>query len=102
MNLTFEHDDDLLFIFLYGELDEHSATNIRMRMDTLIESRKFRIMIVDFEKVAFVDSTGIGVLLGRYKKMNKLGRHIIVKNMNRQVDKLFSLCGLYDIIQKAI
>ena len=56
-------------------------------------------MILDFAKVSFMDSTGIGVLLGRYKKVSENGAELCVKNVNRQIDKVFRISGLYQIIK---
>ena len=56
-------------------------------------------MILDFAKVPFMDSTGIGVLLGRYKKITNAGAELCVRNLNMQIDKVFRISGLYQIIK---
>lgn len=84
---------------LSGELDERSATETRVYLDRLIEEEGFRELILDFSQVEFMDSTGIGVLLGRYKRLQKRGIPLAVAHLNRQIDKVFRISGLYQIIK---
>ena len=62
-----------LYILLSGELDEYTAQTVRKNLDTLLDTQKGFIQIVmDLSELTFMDSTGIGVLIGRYKKMKEL------------------------------
>lgn len=89
-----------LTVALSGELDEHSSHLVRATLDKLIQTRQFSCFVLDFAEVPFMDSTGIGVLLGRYKKLNKLNIPFVVKNTQPQVDKVFNASGLFGIITK--
>ena len=65
-----------------------------------IEAYTPAVCILDFQDVTFMDSSGIGLILGRYKQMKELGGEIVVKNTSRQVDCVLRLSGLYQIIRK--
>lgn len=98
--MTYKMCGDDLYVYLYGEFDDSVAKTIRENIDMLIDSFVFSRLVIDMRDVSFMDSTGIGVLLGRYKKLRSLGRKLSVKNVNFQVDKVFSMCGIYDIVSK--
>lgn len=88
-----------IVISLEGELDEKSAEQTRDYLDKRIRENRYRRVILDFAKVTFMDSTGIGVLLGRYKKVTERGAELCVRNINMQIDKVFRISGLYQIIK---
>ncbi len=90
--------DGVVVVALDGELDEKSAGQTREYLDKTIRANCHRL-ILDFKKVAFMDSTGIGVLLGRYKKLTQAGAELCVTNLNSQIDKVFRISGLYQIIK---
>jgi stage II sporulation protein AA (anti-sigma F factor antagonist) len=83
-----------------GELDHHTAHAIRQKLDDAIQKDGVRDIVLDFKNLRFMDSSGIGVLLGRYKLLKKKGGKIYVKNISRNVDKIFTLAGLYQVLIK--
>jgi stage II sporulation protein AA (anti-sigma F factor antagonist) len=89
-----------LYVGLNGELDEHSALFVRNKLDELIDSADVRKLIIELSGLNFMDSTGIGVLLGRYKKLSNLGIPILIANPNKSVDKILTLSGIYKIMPK--
>ena len=89
----------ILTVTLEGELDENSARETRTYLDDAIANGGFQKMLLDFEKVDFMDSTGIGVLLGRYKSLRAAGVELCVTKVNPQIDKVFRISGLYQIIK---
>ena len=82
----------MLIVYPQGELDHHSAQDMREELDALL--------IFDMRDLTFMDSSGIGVLIGRYKILSRRGGCVQVRNMSEQVDKLFTLSGLHRIIEK--
>ena len=56
-------------------------------------------LILDFKNVSMMDSSGIGLILGRYKKVKDNGGDVYVKKLNKQVDKIFEVSGLYQVIK---
>ena len=99
MDFSSEAKNGDIVINLTGELDEKSAAQTRDYLDKTIKTRCYRRLILDFAKVGFMDSTGIGVLLGRYKTATNLGMELCVRNLNMQIDKVFRISGLYQIIK---
>lgn len=91
-----------LYIKLIGEMDEYSAAGVREKCDKLIEqSPNIKKVIINLSEVAFMDSTGIGFLIGRYKKAAKVGLSLFVESPNLAADKILNLSGIYTLIPKA-
>ena len=91
-----------LYISLSGEMDECSAQDARTKCDKLIENNlNARKIIINLSEVAFMDSTGIGFLIGRYKKANKLSMPLYIHKPNFAADKILNLSGIYSLIPKA-
>ena len=95
-------DNDILYVMLCGELDECSSNYTRTTLDKLCSNRNFKQLVIDFSELDFMDSTGIGVLIGRYKKLKDIGVPIYIYNPNRTVEKIFKMSGLYEIMPKLV
>ena len=91
-----------LYVLLCGELDEHSATHTRMVLDNTFAGVNFSQIIIDLSELEFMDSTGIGVLIGRYKKMKNRNIPIFICNPSTHAEKIFKMTGLYEIMPKII
>lgn len=100
MGAHFEVVGKCLIIRLNQELDHHIALMLREKADKLIERGNVKNIVFDFEKSNFMDSSGIGVIMGRYKKVIFTGGKVSVTNVNSVVDRIFRLSGLYKIIEK--
>ena len=88
---------------LKGELDEYTAEYVRLTLDSFLkekETKDAEELILDFSSVSFMDSTGIGVLLGRYNKFNKYDISMFIKNPQRHVDRILKMTGIYEIMPK--
>ena len=71
---------------LTGELDHHSAKKVRDTLDELIEYESISQLTLEMSGVSFMDSTGIGVILGRFKKINERGGTMKIENLDIQSD----------------
>ncbi len=91
---------DTLYLTIAGELDEHSANYARINLDEQMSNADFKQIIIDLSNLDFMDSTGIGVLIGRYKKMKKRGVPIFISNPSSHADKIFRMTALYEIMPK--
>jgi len=92
-----------LYILLSGELDEYTAQNVRKNLDVLMETQKGFVQIVmDLSELTFMDSTGVGVLIGRYKKMKESNKPIFITNPSRNAERIFKMSGLYEIMPKIV
>ena len=96
----FEVVERCLVIRLKQELDHHHAIYLRDKADKMIDRENVKHIIFDFEHSGFMDSSGIGVIMGRYKKVIFTGGKVSVTNINPVVDRIFRLSGLYKIIHK--
>lgn len=92
--------NNTLYIILSGELDEYSAQSVRISLDELFDKSLFKQVIIDLSELDFMDSTGIGVLLGRYKKLKSRNTPIFICNPSTHAEKIFKMTGLYDIMPK--
>lgn len=100
MEVFINFDNLTLIVKLVGELDEHSAEFVRRKLDTVFQDNNFNAVVLDLARMSFMDSTGIGVVIGRYKVLKKFGKKLYVKNPSPTVDKIFKMSGLYEIIDK--
>lgn len=97
---VYEIKERCLIVRINGELDHHNAIKIRETADKFIERNHIKHIIFDFLGADFMDSAGIGVIMGRYKKVIFIGGKAAVANVNNSVDRIFRLSGLYKIIEK--
>jgi len=93
--------DRNLYIGLSGEMDECSSQSAREKCDKLIEDNLgVKKIVINLSEVAFMDSTGIGFLIGRYKKASKLSIPLSIEKPNFAADKILNLSGIYSLIPK--
>ncbi len=88
-----------LTIFLEGDIDHHSARRIRSRIDTKVFIQRPDELILDLSRVCFMDSSGLGLILGRYAKAVELGIAFKVANPNRDVRRILDLAGTERLIK---
>jgi stage II sporulation protein AA (anti-sigma F factor antagonist) len=90
-----------LYIDLQGEMDECTSFQAREKCDRLIEDNlNCKKIVINLSKVEFMDSTGIGFLIGRYKKTARLSIPLFIQSPNFAADKVLSISGIYSLIPK--
>ena len=99
MYLNYEKNNDILVVTLQGELDHHSAEEVRVKIDDRIDRDNIKKLVLNFNGVTFMDSSGIGVVVGRLRKMQGKNGDLCISNVNKTVNKVFELSGLYKIIK---
>lgn len=99
MYLKFDKKDDKLIVLLTGELDHHSAEEVRAKIDDRLDRDKINKLVMNFSGVTFMDSSGIGVVIGRYKKLLGKNGEICVVEVKDRVKKVFELSGMFKIIK---
>lgn len=99
MDVNYEKKDKLLLINFTEEIDHHTTEKIRRRADYEIERYVPRKVIFDFNKVSFMDSAGIGLLIGRYKNARAIGAKVELKNVNKSIYKILKMSGITRLIQ---
>ncbi len=92
-------DSGVLTVALRGEIDHHNAVSVRGEIDDLICREKPRKTVLDLGYIDFMDSSGLGLIMGRYALMQRLGGELTLKNPNERILKIFELAGLGRIIK---
>ena len=98
MITEFNKEDKLLTFKLTEVVDQHTTEKIRRKMDNEIEKCIPRKVIFDFSNISFMDSAGIGMVLGRYKMAKMLDGDLEIINTNKSVKKIFDMSGVSRII----
>ena len=93
MNVTIEKCGDELIAALAGEIDHHNSKQIREAIDAELERGGYKLLTFDLESVSFMDSSGIGIVLGRYKVVSKGGGRLRIINANRRVERILRMAG---------
>ena len=88
-----------LKIKLRGEIDHHSAAAIRSAIDSTLFAKRPRGLILDMSAVDFMDSSGLGLIMGRYAVMKELGGEVSVLDPNPGIEKIMSLAGMERVIK---
>ena len=88
-----------LVVKISGEIDHHSADSIRFDVERSFFKTKAKNIIFDFAHVGFMDSSGIGMIIGRYKEISKVGGKVFAINIGPEINRIFDLSGLKKIIQ---
>lgn len=97
MNVTIESSGNLMIAYLIGEIDHHSSAQLREKIDNVLAYKKPKHLILDFKNVSFMDSSGIGLVMGRYRIMQGLKGTLEIRNVTKQTKKLMELAGLGNI-----
>ena len=98
-NIKYQVQENCLTVFLPNELDHHNAEEIRKESDHLIEHNHIRYVVFDFKETNFMDSSGIGVIMGRYKRIYLLGGEVCAVHTNERMRKILTMSGITKIMQ---
>ena len=103
MRVYAERRSDTLYFKLNGEIDEHNASLARRDADRAAETfaPSCNRAVFDLSDVSFMDSSGIGFLIGRYKKLQRYGVPMYVTNPTLSADRILQMSGVYTLIPKA-
>ena len=96
----YEVKGEMLVIRLKTDLDHHTALTVRESADTLLARSHAKHILFDFTGVEFMDSSGIGVVMGRYKQMQYAGGEVFVYGIGKSVDRIFQMSGLYRLVKE--
>lgn len=100
MECEYQIKGNTLRIVVPQELDHHVASQIQEETDLLANTYYIRNIVFDFKRTEFMDSSGIGVILGRYKNMKFSGGKVTAENLNERMQKIFVMSGLEHLIQE--
>ncbi len=101
MEIKYKKGGSALSIYIYGELDECTASNAKNILDKLLlDNLNVKSVIFDLSGMTFMDSTGIGLLIGRYKKLKSFNIPLYISGASVAAEKVIQLAGLYKIMPK--
>ena len=98
MKLNFDIDNNILIVSINGEIDHHTAEEIRNDIERNFYNANVKNMIFDFSSVTFMDSSGIGMIIGRYKMMRLIGGSLEITNISATVRRILEMSGINKII----
>ena len=90
MNIEYDNKDKLLTIKINEEIDHHAVEKIRRRADYEIQRYMPKRVVFDFNNVSFMDSSGIGMVVGRYKLISMLGGELSMINVKENLYKIYN------------
>lgn len=96
--LKIYNDGKRITAALYGDIDHHSARELRTEIDDVISHSRPELLVLDFENVGFMDSSGVGLILGRMRAVSAVGGQLLIKNAHGEIADMIRLSGLARII----
>ncbi|QKY69246.1 anti-sigma F factor antagonist [Lentibacillus sp. CBA3610] len=99
LTTSFDVKEDVLIVRMSGELDHHEAEVLRNEWKEMIYTNAIKHVVLNLESVTFMDSSGLGVVLGRYKEVLQLGGEMVVCSISAPVHRLFEMSGLFKIVR---
>ena len=94
MQLELTREGGVLTAALIGELDHHAAAELRQKIDTAVLSCRPRRLTIDLSRLSFMDSSGIGLIMGRYRLMTTLGGEVRLAGTSPRMERMIRLAGL--------
>lgn len=99
LTINMEAKNRVLCIRLKGDLDHHTAEKLKNQAEAAIQKHNIKHIILNMEELDFMDSSGLGVILGRYKQVNKKQGEMVVCAITPAVKRLFEMSGLFKIVK---
>nr|WP_239534095.1 anti-sigma F factor antagonist [Thalassobacillus pellis] len=99
MTVDFARKKDVLLVRLVGELDHHEAENLKKEWQAILNMHNVQNVILNLQGLSFMDSSGLGVILGRYKEINAIGGEMVICSISPEVKRLFDLSGMFKIMK---
>lgn len=99
MNINCENKNRVLIVALNGDIDHYTSEQIKDKIDKEFERNNSRDLVLNFENVTFMDSSGIGMIIGRYKNASSKGGSLSAVNVNGEVKRIFEISGLFKLIK---
>ncbi len=92
-------DKNVLTVYIECDIDHHNASSLRNEIDEIIIEKKPRTLMLNFDGTAFMDSSGIGLILGRYKLLSSYGAKLRISGLNERCRRLVEMSGILSIVE---
>lgn len=99
LQIDLQQKGSVLLVRLVGELDHHTAEQLRNQVEDNLAKKQIKHIVLNLEQLTFMDSSGLGVILGRYKQVRAIGGEMVVCAISPAVKRLFEMSGLFKIIR---
>lgn len=100
MGIAFRCIDRNLIVKFIGELDHYNCEKIKGEVDDLISEHNIKNLIFDFQNIDFMDSSGIGIIMGRYNRVKDFGGEVAIVNIKDKLNNILEMSGLYNVASK--
>jgi len=94
VGVKIEENNNTAIALLEGDIDHHTASEMREKIDDFIQENHPSVLYLDFNKINFMDSSGIGLIMGRFRLMKLFGGRVEVINASKSLERIFKLSGL--------
>lgn len=98
MPVDIDIDDTSVTAYISGDVDHHSAGELREKIDRVVEMSYPEVLILDFGGVTFMDSSGIGLVMGRWKLMRDISGKVIIQNAPKYISKVMRMAGIEKLL----
>lgn len=99
MEITVRHDHHTLTVFLKGELDHHTSSSIKDTIDMLLVKTPFKTFVLDMGGVTFMDSSGIGLIAGRFNRVKSIGGRMVIGNPSPTLQRVLKMSGIEKLMK---
>ena len=99
LECAIEKDNNVMTVNLLGEIDHHGANLVRAQIDSQILSYNPQLVVMDLSSIGFMDSSGIGLILGRYRLIQTLGATLAIHGVDDRTTRLLKLTGISSILE---
>lgn len=99
MELSYEAAEDTLVVYMPRELDHHSARAVKEYSEGMLKTGSIKNIIFDFSDTTFMDSSGVGMIMGRYRVAKERGGFVGVRGTNAAISRILEISGLYKLVE---
>jgi len=99
MNVKFSREGNSLVVMMEGEIDHHTASRVRERIDSKFLMEPVRNMILDLSRVTFMDSAGIGLILGRMNRVKLVGGKVVLRKPRPEILRILRMSKIEDLVE---
>lgn len=92
--------NNALIVKFIGDVDNLVCESYKNKLETIINENKYKKVIMDFSNVTFIDSSGLGLILGRYNQLKKYNGNLYMTGVNKQAEKIFNIAGIWTIMDR--
>lgn len=92
--------NNALIVKFIGDVDNLVSEIYKQKLETIINENKYKKVIMDFSNVTFIDSSGLGLILGRYNQLKKYNGTLYMSGVSRQTEKILNIAGIWTIVSK--